>query len=130
MRLHAVTLLVDDYDRAIAHYVEDLGFMLLEDTALEFGKRWVRVAPDPEGTTFLLAVATTSEQREAMGRQTGGRVGFFLHTDDFGAEYARLVSRGVHMTQEPRQEPYGRVVVFQDRYGNLWDLIQPALNAP
>jgi catechol 2,3-dioxygenase-like lactoylglutathione lyase family enzyme len=126
LRLHAVTLLVDDYDIAIAHYVGDLGFALLEDTDLGGGKRWVRVAPDPEGTSMLLAVATTPLQRDAIGRHAGGRVGLFLHTDSFTAEYARLVARGVEMTEEPRQEAYGRVVVFRDRYGNLWDLIEPA----
>ena len=91
LRLHAVTLLVDDYDEAIAHYVGDLGFTLLEDTPLEAGKRWVRVSPDPEGqTALLLAVASTESQRSAVGCQTGGRV------------------------------------VFRDRYGNRWDLIQPS----
>lgn len=126
MRLYAMTLLVDDYDIAIAHYVDDLGFTLLEDTDLGNGKRWVRVAPDPQGTSILLAVATSPQQREAIGRQTGGRVAFFLHTEDFAAEHARLMSRGVEMTEDPRQEPHGRVVVFRDRYGNLWDLIEPA----
>lgn len=124
MRLHAVTLVVDDYDRAIAHYVGDLGFTLLEDTTLTPTKRWVRVAPDPGGeTSFVLAVATTDAQRAAIGNQTGGRVGLFLHTDDFDADYARLVEHGVHMTEEPRNEAYGKVVVFRDCYGNLWDLI-------
>lgn len=126
MRLHAVTILVDDYDTAIAHYVDDLGFTLVEDTRLSAEKRWVRVAPDPTGTTsFILAVATTDAQRNAMGNQTGGRVGLFLHTDDFDADYARLCSRGVDMTEEPRREAHGTVVVFRDRYGNLWDLIEP-----
>lgn len=127
MRLHAVTILVDDYDRAIAHYVGDLGFTLVEDTELSPTKRWVRVAPDPEGgTSIILAVATTDAQRAAIGQQTGGRVGLFLHTDDFAADHARLVARGVEMTEEPRYEVYGTVVVFRDRYGNLWDLIEPA----
>ena len=126
MRLHAVTLLVDDYDRAIAHYVDDLGFALLEDTTLTPSKRWVRVSPDPHGeTSVLLAVATTDAQRAAIGNQTGGRVGLFLHTDDFDAEHARLVAHGVQMTEEPRSEVYGRVVVFRDDFGNLWDLIEP-----
>ena len=121
-----MTLLVDDYDAAIAHFVGDLGFHLVEDTDLGSGKRWVRVAPDPDGgPTLLLAVASSDEQRAAVGRQTGGRVGFFLHTTDFAAEHARLVERGVRMTEEPRREPYGTVVVFEDRYGNLWDLIEP-----
>lgn len=127
MRLHAVTLLVDDYDKAITHYVDDLGFSLVEDTRLSEDKRWVRVAPDPAGTTsFILAVATTDQQRASIGNQTGGRVGFFLHTDDFAGDHARLLSRGVQMTEEPRREPYGTVVVFEDRYGNLWDLIGPS----
>ncbi len=121
-----MTLLVDDYDAAIAHFVGDLGFHLVEDTDLGSGKRWVRVAPELEGgPTLLLAVASTDEQRAAIGRQTGGRVGFFLHTTDFEARHTRLVARGVRMTEEPRHEPYGTVVVFQDRYGNLWDLIEP-----
>ena len=127
MRLHGVTLLVDDYDEAIAHYVDDLGFSLVEDTALGSGKRWVRVAPDPGGgTSLILAVATTEAQRAAIGNQTGGRVGLFLHTDDFAADHARLIARGVRMTESPRVEPYGTVVVFQDRFGNLWDLIEPS----
>ena len=126
MRLHAVTLLVDDYDDAIAHYVDDLGFTLVEDTPLSPHKRWVRVSPDPDGvTSIVLAVATTDAQRKAIGHQTGGRVGLFLHTDDFDAEHSRLVARGIHMTEAPRIEIYGKVVVFRDRYGNLWDLIEP-----
>jgi catechol 2,3-dioxygenase-like lactoylglutathione lyase family enzyme len=108
-RLHAVTLLVDEYDDAIAHYVDDLGFTLVEDTPLSPDKRWVRVSPDPDGgTSIVLAVATTDAQRKAIGYQTGGRVGLFLH-----------------MTEAPRIEIYGKVVVFRDRYGNLWDLIEP-----
>jgi catechol 2,3-dioxygenase-like lactoylglutathione lyase family enzyme len=127
MRLHAVTLLVRDYDDAIAHYVDDLGFTLVEDTLLTEGKRWVRVSPDAQGgTSFVLAVATSDAQRAAIGRQTGGRVGLFLHTDDFASDHARLLARGIHMTESPRHEEYGIVVVFQDRYGNLWDLIEPA----
>lgn len=126
MRLHAVTLLVDDYDAAIRHYVDDIGFTLVEDTDLSEGKRWVRVAPDANGgTAFLLAVASTDAQCAAIGNQTGGRVGLFLHTNDFAADHARLIARGVEMTEDPRTEPYGTVVVFRDRYGNLWDLIQP-----
>lgn len=127
VKLHAVTLLVDDYDEAIAHYVDELGFTLVEDTLLTEQKRWVRVAPSADGgTSFVLAVATTDAQRAAVGNQTGGRVGLFLHTDDFSAEHARLVAHGVRMTEEPRREVYGMVVVFRDAYGNLWDLIEPA----
>lgn len=126
MRLHAVTVLVDDYDAAIAHYVGDLGFHLIEDTDLGGGKRWVRVAPgNLGGSCLVLAVASTDEQRAAVGLQTGGRVGFFLHTDDFAGDHARLLAAGVLMTEDPRHEAYGTVVVFEDRYGNLWDLIQP-----
>lgn len=126
IRLHAVTVVVDDYDAAIAHFVGDIGFHLVEDTDLGGGRRWVRVAPDVDGgSTLLLAVASTDEQRAAIGRQAGGRVGFFLHTTDFAAHHARLVERGVRMTEEPRHEPYGTVVVFEDRYGNRWDLIEP-----
>ena len=126
IRLHAVTLLVDDYDTAIAHFVGDLGFHLIEDTDLQDGKRWVLVAPDPDvGPALLLAVASTDEQRLAIGRQTGGRVSFFLHTTDFAARYAQLVKHGVQFTEKPRNEPYGTVVVFEDCYGNRWDLIEP-----
>lgn len=127
MRLHGVTLLVHDYDEAIAHYVDDLGFSLVEDTDMGSGRRWVRVAPDPDGgTSLILAVATTEAQRAAIGNQTGDRVGLFLHTDDFAADHARLIARGVRMTESPRVEPYGTVVVFLDRFGNLWDLIEPS----
>jgi catechol 2,3-dioxygenase-like lactoylglutathione lyase family enzyme len=126
LRLHAVTVLVDDYDEAIAHYVGDLGFTLVEDTTLSPEKRWVRVAPDPTGgVSLLLAVATTEAQRAVIGQQAGGRVTFFLHTNNFQDTYSRLLARGVLMTEEPRHESYGTVVVFADRYGNLWDLIEP-----
>ena len=124
MRLHAVTIVVDDYDTAIAHYVDDLGFTLIEDTDLGSGKRWVIVSPG-NGAGLLLAKATTPEQQAAIGNQTGGRVGFFLHTSDFAGVHARLVARGVHMTEQPRFEEYGTVVVFRDKYGNTWDLIEP-----
>jgi catechol 2,3-dioxygenase-like lactoylglutathione lyase family enzyme len=126
LHLHAVTVLVEDYDAAITHYVGDLGFTLVEDTTLSPEKRWVRVTPDPaSGVSLLLAVATTEAQRAAMGQHAGGRVTFFLHTDNFTETYGRLLARGVHMTEEPRHEPYGTVVVFEDRYGNRWDLIEP-----
>jgi catechol 2,3-dioxygenase-like lactoylglutathione lyase family enzyme len=124
--LHAVTVVVDDYDRAIEYYVGVLGFRLREDTVLSPSKRWVLVSPEPDGAVcLLLAAAATDEQRQAIGNQTGGRVGFFLHTDDFEADYLRLVAAGVRMTESPRDEPYGKVVVFADLYGNLWDLIGP-----
>jgi catechol 2,3-dioxygenase-like lactoylglutathione lyase family enzyme len=127
MRLHAVTVVVDDYDEAIAHYVGDLGFILLEDTPLAGGKRWVRVSPEAAGgSCLLLARAASADQRAAIGQQAGGRVGFFLHVDDFDAYYQRLVAAGVSIVEGPRHETYGTVAVFRDRYGNLWDLIQPA----
>ncbi|RKN43196.1 VOC family protein [Streptomyces hoynatensis] len=129
--LGLLTLVVPDYDEAIAYYTGVLGFALRCDTPLaeegKPGKRWVVVAPDPDAETgLLLARAAGQEQRARVGDQTGGRVGFFLYTDDFAADHARLSAAGVTFTRAPREEPYGRVAVFADRYGNLWDLIQPA----
>jgi len=124
--LAAVALLVPDYDEAIAYFTGTLGFELIEDTPLGAEKRWVRVRPPGSGgTAFLLARAATDEQRAAIGRQGGGRVWLFLHTDDLDADHARLVSRGVAFDGPPRRESYGAVAVFTDRYGNRWDLIQP-----
>ncbi|HEX2576313.1 MAG TPA: VOC family protein [Aquihabitans sp.] len=126
-QLSTVALLVPDYDDAIAHYCGVLGFELLEDTDRGGGKRWVRVAPPGSvGTDLLLARAEGPEQGAAVGNQTGGRVGFFLRTDDFWRDHARYAAAGVTFAEEPRVEPYGMVVVFVDRYGNRWDLIQPA----
>jgi catechol 2,3-dioxygenase-like lactoylglutathione lyase family enzyme len=126
VHLHAVTVVVDEYDAAIGHYVGDLGFVLLEDTRLTADKRWVRVSPDGQDRpSLLLARASTAAQREAIGNQAGGRVGFFLHVEDFAAYHRRLVSAGVAVVDGPRVEPYGTVAVFRDRYGNLWDVIQP-----
>jgi catechol 2,3-dioxygenase-like lactoylglutathione lyase family enzyme len=115
MRLHAVTVVVDDHDEAIAHYVGDLGFTLHEDAQLAADKRWVRVAPDLSGGSCLvLARAATESQRAAMGNQTGGRVGFFLHVEDFEAYRQRLVAAGVSIVEGPRHETYGTVAVFRD----------------
>ena len=126
MRLAAVTVVVDDYDEAIAHFVHDLGFVLREDTPLGDGKRWVVVSPDPQhGAALLLARASSPEQAAVVGRQCGGRVGFFLHTESFDADHERLLRRGVAVVDGPRSEEYGRVLVFRDRYGNRWDLIEP-----
>lgn len=125
-RLAAVTLLVDDYDAAIAYYVAVLGFELLEDTALGPDKRFVRVAPAGGGCALLLARAADAEQRARIGGQTGGRVFLFLHTDDFDRDHAAYSSRGVEFLGPPRDEAYGRVVVLRDGYGNLWDLVQPS----
>lgn len=120
-----IALVVRDYDEAIAFYTQVLGFVLVEDTPMTTDKRWVVVAPAGGGTSLLLARAANPEQERHIGNQTGGRVFLFLHTDDFERDYTRLQSHGVRFTQEPRNEPYGRVVVFADLYGNLWDLIQP-----
>ena len=122
--ISAFALVVPDYDSAIAFYVGTLGFDLIEDTQQSETKRWVLVAPKGAQTRILLAKANGSKQQEAVGNQTGGRVGFFLHTDDFEADYQRLSKAGVLFEEEPRHEPYGSVAVFQDPFGNRWDLLQ------
>lgn len=125
-RIGQIALLVRDYDEAIAWFSEALGFVPVEDSDLGDGKRWVRVAPDADAAfQLLLARATTPEQQACVGRQHGGRVGFFLHTDDFARDHARLVAAGARMDTAPRHEAYGTVVVFEDLYGNRWDLIGP-----
>ncbi|MGY5050202.1 VOC family protein [Streptomyces sp. 900105755] len=123
-----VTLVVGDYDEAIRFYTEALGFRLVEDTPRPDGSRWVVVAPGAEGdgTGLLLARAKDEDQRARVGDQTGGRVGFFLHTEDFARDHARMTAAGVTFLEEPRHEAYGSVAVFQDLYGNRWDLLQPA----
>jgi catechol 2,3-dioxygenase-like lactoylglutathione lyase family enzyme len=123
MKLALTALLVRDYDEAIAFFTRALGFELVSDEARGDGKRWVVVAP-AEGGGLLLARAVSDEQRAAVGLQTGGRVGWFLHADDFQADYARMRAAGVRFCEEPRHEPYGWVVVFEDLYGNRWDLLQ------
>ncbi|PWI13446.1 extradiol dioxygenase [Streptomyces sp. Act143] len=131
-RIALVTLVVDDYDEAIRFYTEALGFRLVEDAPRPDGSRWVVVEPGVEpgaesgGTGLLLARAKNDAQRTRVGDQTGGRVGFFLHTDDFARDHARMLAAGVTFLEEPRHEPYGSVAVFQDLYGNRWDLLQPA----
>lgn len=125
--LSLVTLLVRDYDEAIRWYVDVLGFDLLEDTPLAGDKRWVRVAPPGgPGAVFLLARAVTPGQDAAVGWQAGGRVGFFLTTDDFARDHAAMRARGVVFAEPPRREVYGTVAVFLDLYGNRFDLIEPA----
>ncbi|GGT18486.1 VOC family protein [Streptomyces purpureus] len=123
-----VTLVVRDYDEAIAFYTDSLGFTLVEDTDRGDGSRWVVVRPPGAtgGTDLLLARAKDDRQAAAVGAQTGGRVGFFLHTHDFAADHARMLAAGVRFLEEPRHEPYGSVAVFEDLYGNRWDLLQPA----
>jgi catechol 2,3-dioxygenase-like lactoylglutathione lyase family enzyme len=123
--LACTSLLVDDIDTAIRYFTEVLHFELLEDTPIGNGRRWVRVAPSGEGGVLLLARASTPEQQALVGRQWGGRVGLFLHTSDFDADHARMSAGGVHFRETPRHEAYGRVAVFEDRWGNLWDLIGP-----
>lgn len=123
-RLALVTLVVPDYDTAIAFYCGALGFELLEDTTLSNTKRWVRVAPRGGGTALLLARADGDAQQAAIGNQAGGRVAFFLETDDFDRDHAAFLAAGVHFTEAPRHEPYGTVAVFRDPFGNLWDLIE------
>ena len=121
-----VTVLVRDYDEAIAFYTRALGFELIEDTDLGGGKRWVIVRPrGPDGTSLLLARAVTSEQESRIGNQTGGRVFLFLHTDDCWRDYHDMRSRGIVFTEQPRLEPYGTVAVFVDLYGNKCDLLEP-----
>ena len=128
-RLASLALLVRDYDEAIAYYTGALGFELLEDTDMGGGKRWVRVAPRGAGsgqTSFLLALARGDAQQAAIGNQCGGRVFLFLHTDDFDSDYASMKAHGVRFVEDPRHEVYGKVVVFEDLYGNRWDFIEPA----
>jgi catechol 2,3-dioxygenase-like lactoylglutathione lyase family enzyme len=118
-----IALLVRDYEEAIAWFTQKLGFALLTDTDLGAGKRWVTVAPSGGGTALLLAKAV-GEQTAAIGRQAGGRVFLFLHTDDFERDHAVLRARGINFVEEPRHEAYGTVAVFEDLYRNHWDLIQ------
>ncbi|TKR30726.1 VOC family protein [Luteimonas gilva] len=122
----AISLLVRDYDEAIAYYTQKLGFVLLEDTPLDGGKRWVRVAPRGAAeTSLLLAKAANDRQSAQVGDQMGGRVGFFLHTDDFRRDHAAMSAQGVNFVEAPREEIYGTVIVFEDLYGNRWDMIEP-----
>jgi uncharacterized glyoxalase superfamily protein PhnB len=122
-----IAIVIDDYDEAISHYVNDLGFALIEDTSLSPEKRWVVVAPSEKGARILLARAATPEQKSAIGNSTGGRVGFFLYTDNFEDTYQLFHSRGIEFTENPRTESFGQVVVFKDKYGNKWDLIEEKL---
>lgn len=124
MELARLALLVPEYDEAIAYYTGALGFTLVEDTTLAPGKRFVVVSAG-SGATLLLVRASGPEQVARIGDQTGGRVFLFLHTDDFWRDYNAFAARGVRFTEAPRHEAYGTVVVFADRYGNLWDLVQP-----
>ena len=126
-RLTLTALLVRDYDEAIAFYVEALGFELVEDTALGADKRWVVVRPSgSDGAGLLLARAADEAQTARIGDQAGGRVFLFLQTDDFAGDHTRMSAAGVRFLEPPRREAYGTVAVFEDLYGNRWDLIEPA----
>ena len=123
----AIALLVRDYDEAIAFYTQCLDFELIEDTPLGAGKRWVLVSPPgARETRLLLALASTGEQDACVGEQAGGRVFLFLQVDDFHERHKLMRARGVRFLEWPREEPYGTVAVFEDLYGNRWDLLQPA----
>jgi len=124
-RLGHVALVVRDYDEAIAFYTQSLGFQLIEDTDLGNGKRWVLVRPHGStGTDLLLAKAVNPEQASRIGNQTGGRVFLFLHTDDFWRDYRGMMARCVKFVRPPSEQSYGTVAVFEDLYGNKWDLLQ------
>lgn len=129
-KLAHIALVVDDYDKALAFYTGVLGFEMTEDTIMSPTKRWVLVTPrGGEGCSILLAKASDDHQRSRIGDQTGGRVFLFLHTDDFERDYGNLLKYGVTIVRPPSDEAYGRVAVFADIYGNLWDLIQPAASS-
>ncbi|MEZ4685976.1 MAG: VOC family protein [Bacteroidia bacterium] len=128
-RIAHITLVVKDYDDAIEFYTQKLDFILLEDTRIDEKKRWVTVAPPgAKECCLLLAKAADKAQEESIGNQTGGRVGFFLFTDDFWRDYTNMVERKVRFVRPPTEFEYGTVAVFEDLYGNLWDLIEPNEN--
>ena len=127
MQIAMMALVVRDYDEAIAYFTQTLGFVLIEDTTLSATKRWVVVAPPGgEGARLLLARAANEAQAARIGDQTGGRVFLFLNTDDFARDQERLAARGVKFIEPPRRESYGWVAVFEDLYGNKWDLVERA----
>jgi catechol 2,3-dioxygenase-like lactoylglutathione lyase family enzyme len=125
-RIATVALVVRDYDEAIGWYSEKLGFALAEDVDLGGGKRWVTLDPGTGGARLLLARADDERQASRIGDQTGGRVFLFLETDDFARDHAAMLAKSVSFKEEPRREAYGKVAVFADLYGNLWDLIEPS----
>jgi uncharacterized glyoxalase superfamily protein PhnB len=122
--LGMIAIVIDDYDAAISHFVDDMGFTLVEDKVMSPEKRWVVVAPNKDGAKILLAKAANEQQKAAIGNSTGGRVGFFMYTTNFVETYESYKSRGIEFIETPRQEAYGQVVVFKDKYGNKWDLIE------
>jgi catechol 2,3-dioxygenase-like lactoylglutathione lyase family enzyme len=121
--LGAITYLARDYDEALRWFVDKLGFIMQEDTDLGSGKRWLRIAA-PGGSSLLLAKAANEEQRAAIGKAAGGRVAFFMYTEDFESSAAAMKRNGIKFREDPRHEPYGTVAVFEDLYGNAWDLIE------
>ena len=131
LRIAHITLLVDDYDKAIDFFTGKLNFILVEDTNLSDVKRWVLVKPrGSENCCLLLAKASNDEQRRSIGNQSGGRVFLFLQTDNFRRDYQNLIDNGIKIVREPKAEDYGTVAVFEDLYGNLWDLIEPSKSQP
>lgn len=125
-RIAQITLVVKDYNEAIEFYTQKLDFQLLEDTKIDEDKRWVTIAPPgAKECSLLLAKASNEEQRQSIGNQTGGRVFLFLFTDDFDRDYLKMVEREINIVRPPTQFPYGKVAVFEDLYGNLWDFIEP-----
>ncbi|HBM16728.1 MAG TPA: hypothetical protein DD381_10360 [Lentisphaeria bacterium] len=125
-KLALISVVVDDYDRAIEFYTEKLHFDLIDDSTLTPTKRWVVIAPKGSvGCSILLAKAVGDEQKSRIGNQAGGRVFLFLHTDNFERDYQNLLDNKVTIIREPKTEVYGKVAVFEDLYGNLWDLIEP-----
>jgi catechol 2,3-dioxygenase-like lactoylglutathione lyase family enzyme len=128
-RIAHFALVVEDYDAAIAFYTKKLNFDLIEDTVLSDSKRWVLVAPKgSKETSILLAKAANDEQKSRIGNQTGGRVFLFLYTDDFWRDYKNMLAEGINFVREPKEEPYGTVAVFEDLYGNQWDLLEKKEN--
>jgi catechol 2,3-dioxygenase-like lactoylglutathione lyase family enzyme len=126
-KLAYVTILVDDYDRAIDFYTHKLNFILIEDSIISETKRWVLVKPSGQNScAFLLAKAANEMQKDIIGKQAGGRVFLFLFTDDFVSDYNKLIKNGISIEREPIVEKYGTVAVFKDLFGNLWDLIEPS----
>ncbi len=123
-RIGRIAIVVPDYDEGLAFYVGKLGFQLVEDQDMGNGKRWVTVQPTGGGTAILLARAVDARQTAAIGNQTGGRVGFFLETQNFAADHAAFLAAGVDFEETPRSEDYGMVAVFRDPFGNRWDLIE------
>jgi catechol 2,3-dioxygenase-like lactoylglutathione lyase family enzyme len=128
-RIAHIALVVKDYDEAIEFYTQKLDFELIEDTRIDEEKRWVMIAPSgAKECCLLLAKAATERQIESVGNQTGGRVGFFLFTDDFWRDYNKMVEREISFVRPPTEFEYGTVAVFEDLYGNMWDLIEPSEN--